>query len=286
MSAGMNTRMLATVVAVAMVGCSGAGEPGSSTGALDIRDTETGIAGSYESSEDLGRVDFTSEFVDTNVLDIGLELHGLSITALVDYDSGVIEYDGFTTSTGAATQIMDDDRALIAELARALDALGTDVPEVTQHLRSFASTWSEFPTTLDPQFQVLMDEERGWTSLCGRLNTYYRAGHDCSTGGWWADNTTVDGAYLSMHGAGSCSDGTFFAGSSWSCYEPNHSTSVENAYGNCFGRCGAGCGGSTQFTVDCHNHDECVRFGHDTASWWCDDQFTSASDDWSFAPNC
>ena len=72
----------------------------------------------------------------------------------------------------------------------------------------------------------------------------------------------------------------------WAGVEVNHDTNVEYAYGNCFGACGAGCPGSYQFTVDCVNHDSCVRNGHVMASGYCDDQYTSALDDWASAPNC
>ena len=68
--------------------------------------------------------------------------------------------------------------------------------------------------------------------------------------------------------------------------EIDHDTRVEYSYGNCYGVCGAGCPGTYQFTVDCVNHDQCVRNGHVLASGYCDDQFSAASDDWASAPNC
>lgn len=125
-----------------------------------------------------------------------------------------------------------------------------------------------------------------YTSLCSRVNSWYLVTHDDWNYYNWDDHTTYY-AWLSMHPAGPCHDGTYFwLNNHWYCYEPDHDPSVEYAFGNCFGRCGGGCGSSTQFTVDCANHDSCVRFGHGTASWWCFDEFLATIDDWILAPNC
>ncbi|MDQ3035466.1 MAG: hypothetical protein M3Y87_23880 [Myxococcota bacterium] len=285
-------------VALAMVGCAGSGTGTGTSGALTVEESAGEASGSFvdDSEADLGRVDFTSRFVDTNVLEIVLDFHGLTVSSLVDFDNGVVEYDGFASDNGEDTQILDDDRALMLAFSRALDTLGTDASEPVSRLRSFANTWADFPSTLDPQGLSLMAEDRSYSSMCSRVNTYQRATHDCWSGAGdcsnWAgcsrgdDNATTDYAYVSMHGAGSCNDGTFFHNGSWQCYEPDHSSSVEYAYGNCLGRCGSGCGSSTQFTWDCFDHDQCVRTGHDVASAWCDDEFSSTVDDWASAPNC
>lgn len=286
--------MLLSMGVLLAVGCGTEGTS-STTGTLTVEETQGQATGSFVDAE-LGRVDFTSRFVDTNVLDIEMRFHGLTVTSTVDFDSGVIEYDGFTSASGADTQILDDDRALMLALAHALDARGTHVSEPLERVRSFANTWAEFPATLDPQGIALVDQNHSYTSICWAVNSYQSATHDCWSGAgdcsnWtgcsdWDDNSTLDYAYVSMHASGPCSDGTYFYNGSWQCYESDHSGSVEYAYGNCFGRCGSGCGSSTQFTWDCHDHDECVRTGHDVASAWCDDEFTSTVDDWASAPNC
>lgn len=286
-----------SAVALVVAGCAG-GDTGSVAAGLTFEETQGAVTGSYvdTSEAELGQVDFRGRFVDTNVLEIVLELHGLTITSLVDFDHGVIEYDGFATDTGEDTQIVDDDRALLAALARALDTVGTDANEPLERVRSFANTWAEFPTTLDPQGQALTAEQR-YSSICGSLNTYRRGTHDCNSGAgdcsdWWGcergdDNSTIDYAYVSMHAPGPCSEGTYFwRDGQWVCYEADHPGAIEHALGACLGRCGADCGSSTQFTADCLDHDLCVRTGHDMASFWCDDEFTDTVDDWTFAPNC
>jgi hypothetical protein len=300
----MDTRRFLGLVAIlGTVGCAGSDSGGPAVLGLTIEE-EPGIArGSFV--DEAGRqVDFTSRFVDTNVVEIVVELNAMTITSMVDFDSGVIEYDGFSSDTGDDTQILDDDRAVLAGLTDALDHLGLEVSEPVDKLRAFVNRWQEYPTELELQGLALMDEDRGWTSLCGYMNRYVRSSHDCTLGcpwynpfcsnsinSFWTDNTTVDWTYVSMHAAGPCSDGTYFDtsgnGSSWwRCYEPSHVSHDEGAYGNCFGRCGDGCGSNRQFTQDCLNHDECVRTGHSTGSESCIDQFESTADDWASAPNC
>jgi hypothetical protein len=294
------TKRALVLLSIVAAGCAGQGSSSSSTaGELTVAEQQGQASGHFidHSDADLGRVDFTSRFVDTNVLDIELRFHGLTVTATVDFDSGVIEYDGFTTSNGQGTQILEDDRALMLAFARALDARGTHVSEPLSRVRSFANTWAEFPATLDPQGLSLVDDNRSYSSICYALNTYQRATHDCwettgSCSDWWGcsdgdDPSTTDYAYVSMHANCGAADGTnFWQNNAWRCYEPNHDSNIEYGYGNCLGRCGADCGSSTQFTWDCLNHDECVRTGHDLASAWCDDEFTSTVDDWTAAPNC
>ncbi len=298
------TKRALVLLSIVAAGCAGQGSSSSSaTGELSIQEGQGTASGYFidHSQADLGRVDFNSRFVDTNVLDIELRFHGMSITAVVDFDSGVIEHDGFASDNGASTQMLEDDRALVLAFAHALDGRGSHVSEAVQRLRSFSSTWAEYPTTVELQGISLMDVDRGYTSICWALNTYQAASHDCtwncpwynpfcsnSVNSWWTDSTTLDYAYVSMHGAGPCNDGTYFLNSSgqWQCYEPSHVATVEQAYGNCMGRCGSGCGSDTQFTWDCLYHDECVRVGHDTAAASCDDQFTSTTDDWAAAPDC
>jgi hypothetical protein len=184
--------------------------------------------------------------------------------------------------------MLDEDRAGLIELRDALDAYGIgDAASPLATLERFANMWADFPSTKDLRFETFAPRENSYTSVCGVVNTWTSATHDCWSYNDWNDGSTLDYAYISMHGACPNADGTYFwKDNQWQCYEPDHDSNIEYAYGNCFGRCGPGCGGSTQFTWDCIDHDSCVRTGHDSASFWCDDEFTSASDDFLFAPNC
>jgi hypothetical protein len=277
----------------------------STTEALDIQKTPTGITGTF------GDATFTSELVSDQVLDITLHVNGMVITATVDFATGVLETDGYTAATGENTQMTDEDRASLLSLERALAKLDGTLPMPLDKLRGFVATWAEHPTTVDLQSIHLSAENRSWTSLCWAKNSYYPASHDCNTGGFWIDATTLDDVYMANIGDQGGPDGVawyFPAGGSYQCcsgslscsryscsvpsagwyvgVEVDHDTRVEYAYGNCFGVCGAGCPGTWQYTVDCVNHDQCVRNGHITASGYCDDQFTAASDDWASAPDC
>jgi hypothetical protein len=239
------------------------------------------IAGSFADDEHALR--FHSRVAEAG-FDLEVEFNAMTVSARLD-DEGNVHYDGYASETGEATQMTDEDRAALLALNQALEQLGTDVDPAISRLRSFTSQWSEFPSTVDLQGSVYLGF-RSYSSLCSAKNTYVATTHDDWSYNDGADQTTYF-AWISMDPAGPCPDGTWFwTGSAWSCTEPNHSTTIEYASGNCFGRCGGGCGSDRQLTVDCANHDSCVRFGHDVASLWCDDEFTSTLDDWASAPSC
>ena len=289
------------------VGCGTEGTSSTNNG-LTLEESSGRASGSFidHSPADLGRVDFTSHMVDTNVLEVVLRFHGMVVSELVDFDRGVIEFDGYAAD-GSDTQMLVDDHALLLAFAHALDRLGDHVSEPVARARNFASHWSEFPMTLGMQFQSQMPLVRGAASLCAYVNSYVRGTHDCwysGSGCSWTgcnngDNgSTINNTYMSMHG--SCSGRTgvddqtswFWNGNAWTCpsSEPNHSTTIEYAYGDCMGRCGSGCGSDHTFTVNCLAHDVCNRFGHSWASsvppGGCADEFTDAAAEDLTEPSC
>jgi hypothetical protein len=137
--------------------------------------------------------------------------------------------------------------------------------------------------------RTLTERRLDWTSLCPYLNYYVQVTHDDF---WYyrGDDRTTFFALIKNSATGPCADGTYFGtgpSGPWTCYEPDHSASIEYAYGDCFGRCGAGCGSDgSVYSLDCADHDSCVRFGHSTASGWCNDEFLSCSDDYLYGANC
>jgi len=301
----MNNAKLLLALAVAACTESADTKLGTTPDDLVINGTDKGVTGSF------GDTTFKSEMATDDVLDIQVHINGMVMTSLVDFKTGVIEYDGYTEASGENTQMTDDDRAAMVALEGALAKVKGDVPMVVEKLRGFVATEAEHPTTVDLQDIRFGAENRSWTSLCYAKNSYYPASHDCDTGGFWIDATTLDNVWLSSTGDLGGPDGVawyFPSGGSYqacsgSSYcsrysvsipsagwytgvEVDHDTNVEYSYGNCFGVCGAGCPGTYQFTVDCVNHDQCVRNGHVTASGYCDDQFSAASDDWAYAPDC
>lgn len=308
--------MMLSVTVLLAVGCGTQGTS-STTGSLTLEESAGRATGSFTdtSAADLGRVDFTSHFVDTNQLEVELRFHGMVVSELVDFTRGVVEFDGYAAD-GSETQMLEDDHQLLLEFAHALDRLGDHVSDPVARARDFASQWSEFPMSMGMQFQSQMPVVRGAASLCGYVNSYVRGTHDCwatngdcPDGHWYLayadkgcvngnDASTIDYTYMSMHAG--CSGGTgvddqttwFWNGNAWTCpgSEPDHDMNIEYAYGDCFGRCGSGCGSGHVFSVNCLNHDVCNRFGHSWASsipgGGCADEFADAAIEEVAEPNC
>lgn len=267
----------------------------SGLGTLELAATDTVASGSFTRGDDV--VAFSSTSVG-GIFEVDVTLNGLTLDALLDPAQGVSALDGFASANGADTQLVDEDRELLASLYAALNEQypTADVAQPLRYLRRAVGLWAQHPSTVELTRTVMGEEGRGYTMLCSYAkcggyytgscsswNYYYYAKHDCNWGGF--DNThNQQIAQLGDHY--SCSgDEYYWTGSYWKCGEPDHWIRPK-VVGNCFGRCGGGCGGDTQYTLDATNHDGCVRNGHALASLYCDDQFASASDDELFAPDC
>ena len=273
------------------------------TGDLDLVASPTEVRGTFL-HEDV-RVRFETRVLRHSI-ETEITLRGMTLLSTVDRETGVFDVDGFASESGLDTQMTDEDRALLVALEAALseeyEESGKDLPAL-DFLNRALTVWGGYSTTLPLQrvFYGRLDQS---ASLCGNVNRkgawgIWTAGtHDCNSGAgdcsdWWGcdrwnDNSTTDYVFMSMHPAGGCADTTFFGenAGAFSCYEPSHPGNTEYGYGDCFGRCGAGCGSSTVFTADCLDHDQCVRLGHDMASFWCNDEFTGAAWDATWGSNC
>lgn len=259
-----------------------AGNSDGEAGPVELRTEPRGITGTYKTEE--GAVRFSSTEVDPGVFDVVVDLNGMVLSALVDRDHQVAEIDGFAAS-GSDTQIVEADRELLRRLGTALDGqLGADGDSerpAGSILLRILSNWSQTPDTVPLQRQVAGSENRGWTSLCSSKGSYVKATHDDNNYGRNNARSTSNG-----HVGLRSSSTEYYVGGKWITTGQNH---VANLYerGLCFGNCGPGCPGGVQtLTLDCHDHDQCVRNGHALASAYCDDEFVSASDDELFAPRC
>ncbi|HLL54161.1 MAG TPA: hypothetical protein VK447_11470 [Myxococcaceae bacterium] len=297
----------AVVCSLALVACGGVvdtgsdvtrpdGEPTTSApGTLALTEGTNAVYGTFTRGDDV--VSFRSVAVD-GAFEIQAKVNGMTLDALVDAEGGVSSMDGFAAKNGADTQMVAEDRELVDGLYRALNDRfpGSELAEPAKYLRRAVGLWAQHPTTVDLKRLVMGEQGRGytmlcsyakcggaWTGSCSTWNYYSYAKHDCQHGGFdYSRNQQI--AQLGNHYT--CSgDEYYWNGSSWVCGEPDH-WSRPKVVGICWGRCGGGCGGDTQYTLDATNHDGCVRNGHALASLYCDDQFTSASDDEMFAPNC
>ncbi len=284
-------------------GCQAA--PDRQTEGLTLTVNDQDVEGTFVQNGDLVKLSAVES--EPMVFDITVEVNEMVLDGLLDWNEGVAaSLDGFASDNGQDTQMTSEDRTLLLAAYRALnDQLGKDIPPAAKALRKAVGLWAEHPSTLDLTRDVLGEEGRTiqylcsyaycgtWDGACTYWNWYTYATHDCCYGGLWGvgghctdryDSDTSQIGQLGNHY--SCSGDTWvWTGSAWACGEPDHWT-YPYEVGNCFGRCGDECGGDTAYTKDCTDHDGCVRNGHETASAWCDDEFTSASDDFLSGSDC
>lgn len=246
---------------------------------LALKSDSGRIAGTYQRGDE--QVKFSSTQTEPGVFDVVIDVHGMTLSALIDRNHQVAEADGFAQS-GDDTQLVDADREVLGELVKALDEqVDTEQQPAASMLSRLASNWSQQPETVPLQRQVATSENRGWTSLCSSKGSYITATHDDNNYGKNNSRSTSYG-----HVGLRSSSTEYYVGGRWITTTQDH-VALLYERGSCYGNCGAGCpSGNQTLTVDCHNHDQCVRNGHALASLYCDDEFTSASDDEFFAPRC
>lgn len=273
----MRRSMMVMGMSALLTACSDSGAVDTS-GTLDVNSTQSGLQGSYSLGE--SSLHFSSREVEPGVVDVVVSLHGLDLTAVVNSKQNAAEVDGFATG-GTDTQLVAQDREVLKGFVKALEAeRGSDDSLAATTLSRVSSNWSQTPDTVPLARSVVGSENRDWVSLCGYFGSYVDATHDDS-------NFPIFSAFTTSHAhVGYRSASTFYYIGFWTTAVQDHQPLLYE-YGNCYGNCGSGCPGSAQtLSLDCHDHDQCVRNGHAIASLYCDDEFTSASDDEFFAPTC
>lgn len=282
------TSGLVLSAALGLTACSTAVPTGDELGTFEeVQSTAASLSGTFILDDSV--VSFSSDEVTANEFDVVVELNGLTLTALVDRSGQVAEVDGFAAGAGADalkandTQIVDPDRVALDAFVRALAGeVDTEDFAAASVLYRVASNWSQTPDTMPLQRQVASSENRAFVSICGFFGQFLEATHD--------DNNCshFDPTCTSIAQVGNRISPTFsFINGQWTTTVPNHLPRV-NQTGDCYGNCGASCPGSNPqtLTLDCLDHDQCVRNGHFIASFYCNDEFASASDDEFFAPRC
>ena len=276
----MKRSLMVAGMSILLGACSGGtdGAPGA-TGTLDVQSTASSLKGTYNVGD--ARLKFSSAEVERGVFDVVVDLNGMTLSGLIDQNRQVAEIDGFAAK-GADTQIVDADRDVLRGFVGALDAeLGAERVGAAAVLYRTASNWSQTPDTLPLQRQVAGSENRDWTSLCGYYYQYLVATHDDNNYAAFSPNSTSY-AHVGLRSGAT----EYYIGGRWITTTQNHVAYVYER-GQCYGNCGGGCPGGVQtLTLDCLDHDQCVRNGHAIASLYCDDEFASASDDEFFAPDC
>jgi hypothetical protein len=260
----------------------------SSQDSFDVQTSTSSLSGTFAMDDSV--VTFSSTEVAADEFDVVVELNGMTLTAIVNRAGQVAEVDGFAVGGGVAerpkgadTQIIDPDRAALAAFVNAL-AVEVDTDEFAAGavLYRVASNWSQTPDTMPLQRQVAGSENRAFVSICGNFGQFLEATHDdnnCSAFQATCTSVAQVGNRLSPTHS--------FINNQWVTTTPNHLPRVVQT-GDCYGNCGASCPGNNPqtLTLDCHDHDQCVRNGHFIASVFCNDEFASASDDEFFAPRC
>lgn len=153
-------------------------------------------------------------------------------------------------SMSGGSEVSAEDRAILQALSTTLEAEPGNETKVWDNLVRQATLWGLHPEGRLVVRHITADEARGWTTLCNGTS-YRNFTHDTGS-------HALQTEYLK--------------------YGPNETTNP------CRARCGIGCKGigTSAWTVDCGNHDRCEQ----EHSSGCGDEFTSASDDFSFAGNC
>jgi hypothetical protein len=268
--------IVAMGVTACLAACSGDAAV-DTNGTLDVKSTQSGLQGSFNLGD--SSLQFSSREVEPGTIDVIVSLHGLDLTAVVNSKQNAAEVDGFAAD-GTDTQLVAQDREVLKSFIKALDEAGNDGSLAATTLSRVTSNWSQTPDTVPLARSVVGSENRDWVSLCGYFGSYVDATHDDNNYPNFSANSTSH-AHVGYRSAS-----TFYYVNGWTTTVQDHKPLLYE-YGNCYGNCGGGCpGGAQTLSLDCHDHDQCVRNGHAIASIWCDDEFTSASDDEFFAPTC
>lgn len=213
-----------------------------------------------------GVVTFRAERQTDGVFKVTFDRGRGTFGTVVDWNK--YEFD-LVASDGMA--ITREDRFIMTALETTLDVQVGNKLQITDNLIRQARLWSAHPVAAAMVGHHQADTARGWTTLCK------------------SDGCAPSGAYRYFYHDGS---GVDFA----SCGYGNHDGTNKSNYlyygakqsttgSQCRTRCGAGCDalwGSSAWTQDCGNHDICEWY-HTSG---CGDEFTSASDDYTFAGNC
>lgn len=240
------TLLLAAVCALPGLACVDADPPPPGELRIDRADAD-GVAGAFVLPD--REIAFSSTRTAARTFAVRFELPGGELGTDVDWDTLVAEP---RTHLGWAMSL--EDRADLDALARAVDH-GLDRAEpAADNLVRQAALWARHPAGELVLDTIVADRARGWTTLCN--GTSYRTFT-------WTWGSTTKSEYLK--------------------YGPGETSNP------CRARCGAGCTaawGTSAWTVDCGRHDRCEQYGGSGVNSQCNDEFASASDDFTFAGNC
>lgn len=210
---------------------------------------------------DIGSVDFLVEQGQAGQVEVRFDRGQGQFGTSLDLDTRSADF-----AWPEGMQVTDDDRFILTALSLAVEnEIGKDT-RVTDNLFRQASLWGAHPAG-DVILKPIVASERGWSTLC-------------SAG---ACNSTAPSRSFSHSGSGIERDNPCGSHASSTKSHTRKFGKADNI-NPCQARCGASCSGvgTSTYTVDCGNHDICEHWHTGD----CGGEFTSASDDFSFAPNC
>jgi hypothetical protein len=242
----MRTSLSCLLLTVALAGCAG---HDATTGSVELDTIEdTRLSGTFSAANGV-ELRYEVEQQGAGRFEVRFDTGRGEFGTDVDWSTYTAETrspDGF--------QVTARDHAALVELARGLESQVGNGDELTDNLVRQANLWSKHPTGPVIVRSIVADRLQGWTTLCN--GTSYRTFN-------WTWGSVAKSEYLK--------------------YGPAETTNP------CRARCGNGCNaiiGTSAWTVDCGRHDRCEQYGGDGVNSQCNDEFTSASDDFTFAGNC
>lgn len=245
---------LAALATLALsVGCAGTPDDGATSGhqlGLNLTQvSDTVVVGTFTTAH--GDVSFRST-ANADGAHVEFERAGRVLATDVDFAKFTID---LTAPEGA--EITKEDRFVLRALSTVLEEGAIDRgTRASDQLVRQSILWGAHPEGKVVTKHVQADPKRSWTTLCSagacssaaNYRTFCHDGYGCDT----------------------CNSLRFGK------YESNNP---------CRSRCGPSCisVGTSAWTVDCGRHDRCEQHH---SSVWCQDEWNSASDDFTFAGNC
>jgi hypothetical protein len=261
-------------------------------------------SGSYNDAE--GTIAFQSVSPAAGSAYVTIAVNELQLSASINFSQLTASLDSRMTGLRRVPDITEADHDLLGKFARGLKPCITTKPsEAATALLRVTNLFAEWPEGLPVSRDVAVSDPQGIQMLCSKAkctilqngqyvlsytgncvlwNWLQYSNHDCNQ----CENNEPNCQQRAQLGDHYYCNGSewYWTGTQWKCGEPNH-WYRPYIVGNCIGRCGPGCSGwDKQYTKDCTNHDTCIRNGHWDWSWWCNDEFVLAIDDFLFAPDC
>jgi hypothetical protein len=205
------------------------------------------VAGTWATPD--GPVSFSSEVTAPGVFRVRFDLGGGEFGTDVDWNTYIAD-----PRAAADWRMSARDREVMGAMAKAIEEQIGNVDPVSENLIRQANLWARHPQGALVLTQIVADRVQGWTTLCN--GTSYRTFN-------WTWGSTAKSEYLK--------------------YGPGETSNP------CRARCGSGCTaawGTSAWTVDCGRHDRCEQYGGSGVNSQCNDELSSASDDFTFAGNC